>query len=180
MQYQERIGAAQAAERPRDGESAAAAPCPNDANINPATGLATDYLNHFNEAIMLLDLVASCPDCLDDFRGDLLAWQPRGYRAHFECSRFAGRALAIAAYEAADPALRGRLDALAACMTAVLEAARAAFAADLSPEAAGALATRATGFLKPLVARAGAVINGESDASLRDGPQAVIDGLMRR
>jgi hypothetical protein len=24
------------------------------ANINPRTGLATDYLNHFNEAIMLL------------------------------------------------------------------------------------------------------------------------------
>jgi hypothetical protein len=25
------------------------------ANISPVTGLATDYLNHFNEAIMLLD-----------------------------------------------------------------------------------------------------------------------------
>jgi hypothetical protein len=30
------------------------------------------------------------------------------------------------------------------------------------------------------VARAGAVINGESDAGLRDAPQAVIDGLMKR
>jgi hypothetical protein len=36
------------------------------ANINPTTGLATDYLNHFNEAIMLLDLVATVPDCLPD------------------------------------------------------------------------------------------------------------------
>jgi hypothetical protein len=180
MQYQERIGAAQAAARPRDGATAAAAPCPNDANINRDTGLATDYLNHFNEAIMLLDLVASSPDCLDDFRGDLLAWRPRSYRAHFECSRFAGRALAIAAYEAADPALRGRLDALAACMNAVLEAARAALATDLAPPEAGALAARATGFLKPLVVRAGNVINGGSDAGLCSAPQAVIDGLMRR
>jgi len=27
------------------------------ANINPRTGLATDYLNHFNEAIMLLEMI---------------------------------------------------------------------------------------------------------------------------
>ena len=40
-----------------------------DANINPATGLATDYLNHFNEAIMLLEMLSSCPECRDDFLG---------------------------------------------------------------------------------------------------------------
>ena len=42
------------------------------ANINPVTGLASDYLNHFNEAIMLLEMLAAMPDCVDDF----LAWQP--------------------------------------------------------------------------------------------------------
>jgi hypothetical protein len=179
MQYQERVGVAQAAGMPRDGEAAAAAGL-NDANINPATGLATDYLNHFNEAIMLLDLVASCPDCRDDFLDDFLAWRPLSYRAHFEASRFRGRALAVAAYDAADPAIRGRLDTLADAMTAVLEAARAALLADQAPEAIGAVAARATDFLKPLVARAGVVINGEIDTSRRDAPQAIIDGLMRR
>jgi hypothetical protein len=179
MEYQERVGAAQAAGSPRGGEPATV-PSPADANINPATGLATDYLNHFNEAIMLLDLVASCPDCLDDVLADLLGWRPLSYRMHFQASRFTAREAAIAAYDAADPALRRRLDALAACMTGVVEAARTALATNLSPEAAGALATRATGLLKPLVARAGAVINGKSNASLRDGPQLVVDGLMRR
>ena len=33
------------------------------ANINPKTRLASDYLNHFNEAIMLLDLLPSMPEC---------------------------------------------------------------------------------------------------------------------
>ncbi|MEO8318885.1 MAG: hypothetical protein ABI561_11235, partial [Bradyrhizobium sp.] len=33
------------------------------ANINPRTGLATDYLNHFNEAIMLLEMVPDMPEC---------------------------------------------------------------------------------------------------------------------
>jgi hypothetical protein len=43
-----------------------------DANINPVTGLATDYLNHFNEAIMMLELAPEMPDCMED----LSAWRP--------------------------------------------------------------------------------------------------------
>src|ERR1700688_1257442 len=80
-----------------------------DANINPATGLATDYLNHFNEAIMLLEMMSSCPECRDDFLG----WQPKSYREHFTGSRFKGRAMAIAAYDADDANVRGCLDTLA-------------------------------------------------------------------
>ena len=43
------------------------------ANINPRTGLATDYLNHFNEAIMLLEMIPDMPECAEEF----LAWHPR-------------------------------------------------------------------------------------------------------
>jgi hypothetical protein len=50
-----------------------------EARINPATGLATDYLNRFNEAVMLLDMLSSCPE----FREDFLAWEPMSYREHF-------------------------------------------------------------------------------------------------
>ena len=32
------------------------------ANINPRTGLATDYLNHFNEAVMLLEMIPAYPE----------------------------------------------------------------------------------------------------------------------
>ena len=149
-----------------------------DANINPATGLATDYLNHFNEAIMLLEMLSSCPDCRNDFLG----WRPMSYREHFEASRFKGRALAIAAYDAADPSLRGCLDTLAGTMTAVLEATRAAMSSDIAPQAAVALAERAAALLRPLVARAGAVINGEDHGDNGDpmSPQAVVDALMKR
>ena len=54
------------------------------ANINPRTGLATDYLNHFNEAIMLLEMVPDLPECADDF----LEWQPLSYAEHFTASNF--------------------------------------------------------------------------------------------
>jgi hypothetical protein len=149
-----------------------------EANINPATGLASDYLNHFNEAIMLLDMLSSCPECTEDF----LAWRPATYREHFAGSRFKGRDLAIAAYEAADPALRERLDALTATMTATLEAAHAALDSGLTPEAGGLIAEAVAARLKPLIAHAGALINGEADLTCAEPslPQAVIDGLMQR
>src|ERR1700749_1605977 len=69
------------------------------ANINPQTGLATDYLNHFNEAIMLLEMVPDMPDCAEDF----LAWSPLSYAEHFTASKFKAKELAISAYESADP-----------------------------------------------------------------------------
>jgi hypothetical protein len=146
------------------------------ANVNPTTGLATDYLNHFNEAIMLLELLSSCPDCIADFQ----AWRPLTYREHFEASALKGRDLVIAAYDEADPTARASLDALAGAMTAVLEAARAAMTADMPPEQTSALAEDAATWLRPLVARAGAVINGGAEAQLPATPQAVVDGLMTR
>jgi hypothetical protein len=175
MRYQDCVEAVQAADN-ASGAAVRRAPRLADANINPVTGLATDYLNHFNEAIMLLEMLADCPDCLEDF----LRWEPMSYRDHFVASRFKGRDLAISAYDAADPDLRVCLDMLADTMTAVLEATRAALRSGMPPEAAGALAERAAAGLRPLVARAGAVINGEPDAKLPATPQATVDGLMNR
>jgi hypothetical protein len=177
MKYQDCVEAAQAPDDAASGETGGDfASC--DTNINPVTGLATDYLNHFNEAIMLLEMLSNCPDCLDDF----LAWQPLSYREHFATSRFKGRDMAIAAYDAADPNLRRCLDALAGTMTAMLEATRAALRSDMPPEAGGLIAEAAAAWLKPLIGRAGAVINGETDAkaSAPAALQAVVDGLMSR
>ena len=115
MKYQDCIAPAQAPDEMADDDARLCA-----AHINPDTGLATDYLNHFNEAIMLLEMLDACPDCAEDF----LAWRPMSYREHFEASRFKGRELAIAAYDAAAPDARDGLDALTATMTVVLEATR--------------------------------------------------------
>jgi len=68
-------------------------------NINEKTLLATDYLNHFNEFVMLLDLIPDMPDCLEDAR----AWEPKCYKDHFLDSQFSDRDLAIEAYDRAPP-----------------------------------------------------------------------------
>jgi len=88
------------------------------ANINPRTGLATDYLNHFNEAIMLLKMIPDMPECAEDF----LTWSPLSYAEHFWASNFKARDLAIEAYELADPKIRTEFDNIANTMTSILTA----------------------------------------------------------
>src|SRR5471030_1638196 len=92
------------------------------ANINPRTGLATDYLNHFNEAIMLLEMIPDMPECAEEFLG----WQPKSYREHFTASHFKARELAIEAYDSADASVRIEFDNITAAMTSILTAVGAA------------------------------------------------------
>jgi hypothetical protein len=150
-----------------------------EANINPATGLATDYLNHFNEAIMLLELIPVMPECIND----LMGWRVMSYGQHFLSTHQKHRDLVLAAYETADPEARRQLDELTASMDAILTATRDALRLDFSPEVAGAVAREAASQLKPLVARAGAVINGlnvSGDVPLTGVAQAAVDALLGR
>ncbi|MCB1507441.1 MAG: hypothetical protein KDI98_01345 [Hyphomicrobiaceae bacterium] len=78
------------------------------ANINPTTGLATDYLNHYNEIIMLIEMVPEMPDVIED----CMAWEPASYQEHFARSVFSERDLAIAAFEATSPQIRDAFNAL--------------------------------------------------------------------
>jgi hypothetical protein len=64
-------------------------------NINSQTLLATDYLNHFNEVHMLLDMLPDMPDCLEDVQ----EWSPKSYQDHFRDSAFAAKDLAVEAYD---------------------------------------------------------------------------------
>src|SRR5579863_2528466 len=86
------------------------------ANINPQTGLATDYLNHFNEAIMLLEMIPDMAECAEDF----LAWTPLSYCEHFMASNFKAKELAISAYESADPDIRAEFEQMTETMTTIL------------------------------------------------------------
>ena len=64
-------------------------------NIDETTLLATDYLNHFNEIVMLLEMVPDMPEILDDVK----AWRPKTYKDHFLGSTIADKDLAIEAYD---------------------------------------------------------------------------------
>jgi hypothetical protein len=132
------------------------------ANINPRTGLATDYLNHFNEAIMLLDMVPDMPECAEDF----LVWEPLSYTEHFTASNFKARDLAIAAYESADIEIRAAFDDITSAMTSILAAVGAAMREAQQDKTRAILAEQATGWVKPLVMQAGGIINGDIEADV--------------
>jgi hypothetical protein len=138
------------------------------ANICPTTGLATDYLNHFNEVAMLVDMAAVMPEGVEE----ILAWRPRSYRDHFQITGFRERDLAIEAYEACDAGVRGAFDeACAAIADAIL-----ALQDDIG---AGTLdfseASERAAVLYALIAEANARILGRDEAGSAD--QADIDAL---
>lgn len=131
------------------------------ANINPRTGLATDYLNHFNEAIMLLELIPDMPDCAAEF----LEWRPLSYAEHFIASNFKARDLAIEAYETADPLTRAEFDHMTETMTNILTAVSDAMRD--APDATRAkLAAQALGWLKELVQATGGIINAGTEGNV--------------
>src|SRR5882757_2698530 len=113
------------------------------ANINPHTGLATDYLNHFNEAIMLLEMIPDMPECAEDF----LLWYPLSYREHFMASHFKARDLAIEAYESANAGIRAEFDNITSAMTSILTAVGTAMREAHQDRTRAALAEQATGWV---------------------------------
>src|SRR5580704_18534943 len=139
------------------------------ANINPRTGLATDYLNHFNEAIMLLEMIPDMPECAEEFLG----WQPLSYREHFTASHFRARELAIEAHDSADAGIRTEFDNITSAMTSILTAVSGAMREVRHDKTRATLAEQATGWIKPLVTLAGSIINGQ-------GSEADVDYIMNQ
>ena len=145
-------------------------------NINPSTGLSTDYLNHFTEALMVLEMVGTVPECLDDLR----AWQAKTYAEHFAASHFSNRDTIIAAYQSADPAVRTALDETSDVLNAMVWRTRELVLRHIGTAEVEAVARRALDRLRPLIARTAALINGTAFEPDRQGPQAAVDAIFGR
>ncbi len=143
------------------------------ANINPDTGLATDFLNHYNEAAMLIGMLRDMPDMADA----VLEWAPVTYAEHFRVTHFRDRELAVAAYEQASPQVIARFDAARARVERAIIDVQDALRR--SPGRAAAFSSHAEGIFV-LIAAVGGVINGGRSEALvepADGAQSAIDAL---
>ncbi|MEO9738421.1 hypothetical protein [Roseibium sp.] len=148
------------------------------ANINPKTGLATDYLNHFNEVVMLLEMLPAMPDCAED----VLEWTPLDYESHFEKSTFSDKQLAILAFHAAPVNLRTHLEQRVAQIDAAVTEAQEMLRKTPDPSLmADQIAALATNSIKPLISVASGVIHGhvagEAIQLEGDEAQAEIDAM---
>ena len=142
-------------------------------NINEQTFLATDYLNHFNEIVMLLELVPDMPDVLEEAR----EWAPKTYEQHFRDSVFTSKDLAIFAYENAPARYRVTFDETVAQINSVvalgLERIEVAMSSN-DEKQLREVATSVSTTLRLMMDRAGAIIHG-SEAALH---QDEIDQLL--
>jgi hypothetical protein len=151
-------------------------------NINEATLIASDYLNHFHELVMLFEAIASEPA---SFADDLLSWRPLTYEEHFSESGFRDKNLAIAAYRRAPPRIRARFDDAVArlhgeALTLIAEVANELGGGKRLDKTCASAAAR----LRILIDEANAIANGETLPDRKDpdtlgdvGGQAAIDAL---
>lgn len=133
--------------------------------INGVTLLSTDYLNHFNEIVMMLELAVDMPDVLEEMG----AWQVKSYAQHFRDSGFSHKDLAIAAYDHAPEAYRLPFDQTIAEIDRMVADAVprvGALFAEKHTEEARHYVLAMTHDLRMMIERASAIINGATEQDL--------------
>ncbi|WP_169543333.1 hypothetical protein [Sneathiella aquimaris] len=129
-------------------------------NVNAVSLLATDYLNHFNEALMLAELVADMPEMLDDF----LMWLPKHYRDHFRESGIADKELAIDAYDVSPPEYRVPFESNVKILNKQLSLLQKSLDSDRdqlqTPEKREFIGAKCS-LIRGLIDRIGGIINGQ-------------------
>jgi len=129
--------------------------------VNPASGIANDYLNLFNEIVMLVEQLPSMPDLFEDVKN----WRPVSYRDYFAASSLPGSQSALEAYDRLDSFFRkefegvvGELDMQA---TGVVAAIRLHLRArkDSDPDGLSNICERGGAAMRSTLERAVTIVN---------------------
>lgn len=144
-------------------------------NINEQTLLATDYLNHFNEIVMLLEMIPDMPDCLEEAK----EWRPKSYQDHFRDSSFSDKNLAVAAYDHSPARYRELFEETVSRMDQIVEVSIGRIEALLPNDDKEALAhvtTRASRGLQKLIDVCSAIIHGSEPTVDQDEIDELLGG----
>lgn len=145
-------------------------------NVNATSLLATDYLNHFNEALMLAEMLADMPDLADEFA----EWSPKLYKEHFQDSGIADKQLAVDAYDHCPKEYKAPFDSTVFKINRQLTLLQSSLLKDRIALEAGEKAgfiTSKCNLIRKLIDRAAGIINGQL---LLDGPEEIPDKPRRR
>jgi hypothetical protein len=149
-----------------------------EAIVNPASGLANDYLNLFNEIVMLIEHLPVMPELIDD----ILRWRPVSYQSYFAKSVLPGRASALEAYAALDAGFRRDFEAVVADLDRRAVGAVAAIrkqhkAGNISSSATAELCARAGDAMREVLLKATELVNHGTRVS-RESEQERADRLL--
>lgn len=148
--------------------------------VNPASGIANDYLNHFNEVLLLIE---NLPTLLPEMLDELLEWKPVTYREYFAKSQLPGSARALEIYEGLDEDFRrefeGIIDGINAMATASIDVIRAHRSADgeLDPSRVSEFCENASCAIRSALNRASDLVNNGKDKPA-ESPQGMADRLI--
>lgn len=159
-------------------------PCPEDVperrgEIEPPpddrTGLSTDYLNHYSEILMLIEMAAFDEAVFDE----ISAWTPVGYRDYFAKSPLRRAASAIEAYDRLADAQRVAFEQIIEALDKLAKAAILALQPPCHPQNVVLIGEAIGPAIRRQIDRAAAFLNrGETSAQDKDEAQAIIDRLI--
>jgi predicted Zn-dependent protease with MMP-like domain len=146
--------------------------------VNPASGLANDYLNLFNEVVMLIEQLPSMPELMTD----LLTWSPTTYQDYFAGSPLPGRESAMEAYDQLEPRFRRQFEDVVAELDRMATGAVAALRrhhrvkGDSDEESLAIACERFGANLRAVLSKATDLVNGEGATA--ESAQKRADRLM--
>jgi hypothetical protein len=150
--------------------------------VNPASGIANDYLNHFNEVLLLIE---NLPVLLPEMLDELMQWKPVTYREYFAKSLLPGSARAIEIYDSLDEGFRREfesiIDGVNAMSQASIEVIRAHRSAsgELDPDAVSDFCENASSAIRSALNRASDLVNNGRDKA-DETPQHMADRIIPR
>ena len=148
--------------------------------VNPASGIANDYLNHFNEVLLLIE---NLPTLLPEMLDELLEWKPVTYREYFAKSQLPGSAAALEIYEGLDEGFRRDfeciIDGVNAMATASIDVIRAHRGPDgeVDPSRVSDFCENASCAIRSALNRASDLVNNGRDKPV-ESPQGMADRLI--
>jgi len=148
--------------------------------VNPASGIANDYLNHFNEILLLIE---NLPTLLPEMLDELLEWRPVTYREYFAKSQLPGSAAALEIYEGLEEAFRrdfeGIIDGVNAMAMASIDVIRAHRGpeGDIDPSRVSDFCENASCAIRSALNRASDLVNNGRDKPV-ETPQGMADRLI--
>jgi hypothetical protein len=150
----------------------------DQAGTGRAPRLSTDFLNRYNEALMLIEMAT-----MDDgVLADLQAWRSLSYREHFAASSLRVAASALAAYDLVDPARAKAFEDACQSMDRLIQAVTALLSEEPRPADVPTIVMGASEAVRRLIAGLTQFINanGEIDIGLFDDKsvQTEIDRLL--
>jgi hypothetical protein len=155
-----------------------AAPQPARRSEGGVAGLSNDYLNHFNEPLMLIELAALDAEVITD----LNEWRPVDYPRYFQASQLRRAPEARAAYDRLDADRREAFEQLVRALDQLVATAIRALRPPCEPQDAALVAAVTAPAMRRLIGQASAFLNSGGrdlpDSSEVEEAQSVIDRLL--